>query len=81
MNDPNELEALRKENAELREQLTRAQTAAEMYKMTVHEWAKDRPECGPLTEEEIQELKNWVPGRPPLEVIAEFEEKYLRGVE
>jgi len=80
-NEPNELEALRKENADLREQLARAKTAAEMYKLTVHHWAKDQPGCGPLTEEEIRQLKNPTPGRPPLEVIEEFEQNYLRGSE
>ena len=83
-NDPNEaseLERLKQENAQLREKLAHVTTEAEMYRLTIKEWANNDLDFEPMSEAEIHEMQTGPRGRPPLEVIEEFERNHLRGRE
>jgi hypothetical protein len=68
-----ENESLKQENAELREKLARASLEAEMYRLTAKAWLVDTMPCEPLTDAEVNEMFHGPYGRPPLEMLEEFE--------
>lgn len=75
---PNDLDALRRENEMLRERLAHSQTGLEIYRRAVYEYFAKSHNPPPYTDEEIQELISSPRGQPLLEVIDEYE-RALKG--
>lgn len=75
---PDDVEALKKENAALREKLERARFEADMYREEAYKRFNELNPYVPPTEEEIHDMLHGPRGQSPLEVLEEFEKKYLR---
>jgi hypothetical protein len=73
---PDELEALKRENAELRERLERSR---ELHRLN-NEWLMTQYPNEPMTEEEIHEMLHAPRAEGLLQVIEEYE-RSLRGGE
>jgi hypothetical protein len=73
MADERELEALRQENAELREKLARATSEAERYRASTNDLLDIVFPYKPLTEDEIAEMLKPEEGETLQEIIDRFE--------
>ena len=72
---PDDLDELRRENAELRQKLERSQ---ELNRLNAQSALADHA-YEPITEDEIQEMRRGPRGRSPWEMIEEFERSILDG--
>ncbi len=81
VSSPDDVEALKKENATLREKLAKATSQAAEYRKAAYEMLDDVFPCTFPTEEEIQEILHGPRGRSPFEMIEEYERRFLRGQE
>ena len=79
--EPVDVEAIKQENASLRKKLERARFEADMYRETAYKWYNERNPYVPPTEEELHDMVHGPRGQSPLEVLEEFEKKYLRDQE
>ena len=77
-NEPNDVESLKQENAELRERLAKSQFETEMYRKAAYEMLEKFDPVPPLTDEEIAEAISAPRGEPLVEIIEEYERE-LRG--
>jgi len=73
---PPTVEALQREIEDLRWQLARKTTEADIHRQAVYDFYRDKFPTDPMTEEEARELMNTPPGGETLsDIIAEFERR------
>jgi hypothetical protein len=73
ISDPSELEALRRENADLREMLAKAAAEAARYRASTNDLLDVVFPYKPLTEEELAEMMKPDEGESLREIIDRFE--------
>jgi hypothetical protein len=71
---PDDIEALKRENAELRYKLERSK---ELNRLNTQALLADNS-YEPMTQEEIHEMLHGPRGRSPWEILEEFEQKHLK---
>jgi hypothetical protein len=70
---PENVEALKQENANLREALARAKFEADLYRSEIYRRFNEQNPYVPLTPEQIHEMIHGPRGRHPMQVLEDFE--------
>jgi hypothetical protein len=76
---PEDLEALKQENAALKEQLKESANQADEFRKAAYEMLDEVFPCTMPTAEEIEEILHGPRGRSPFEMLEEFEREQVRG--